>query len=152
MPRLDRRHAEAADPVHEGLARVVGIEGPQLWLDRRRILVLLLVPLLSVVVPGHADDRAGVHEPGGHHRGAEDLEAGGDLHDVRGTDLGDLTVTDEHDTVLQRRPRHRVDDVASDGHLGRREGSEEREGAEGEGEESSHQSWSPWLSSPKQQK
>ena len=150
-------NAHFADEQHDyGPSKrraVVAFLARELGLDRGGVLVLLLVALLLVVVARDAHDRARVHEAGRDDRRLEHLEAGGDLHGVSGPDLGDLAVPEEDDAVLDGGAGHGVDHAAADRHLG---GGAGRERGEGEGESGecvavSHQSWSPWLSSPKQQ-
>ena len=64
-----------------------------------------------------------------------------------------LPVPEEDDAVLDGGAGHGVDHAAADRHLGDGAGGErgEGEGESGECVAVSHQSWSPWLSSPKQQ-
>ncbi len=142
---VDRRDPEAAHPAHEAVGRVVGVDGPQLGLDRGRGLELVLVVRL-VHEAREADRAARVDEAGGDDLGGEGAIAGGDGDGGRGPHGLDLPVLHQHHAVLQRGPGHGVDGLAADRDLGGGpRGSQDEERRDQSGHRPSSSSPSVWA-------
>ena len=105
---VNRGDAVNADPLDQQLARVVGVDGPQLGLNRGRQLELHLVVRL-VERAGEPDHRVRVHEARRGDLRRQRPVAGRNPHLTGAPDALDLAVlADQDHAVRDRRPRHRV--------------------------------------------
>ena len=108
---VDRRDAEATEPLDEPLPRIVGVDRPQLWLDRLALVDLVLI-LLLVEIARQPDGGVGVDEPRRHDLAPQHGRTGRDRGLPGLRDLADLAIDDDHDAVFDGRPGHGVDGVA----------------------------------------
>ena len=130
MARVQGRDPVRADPLDQGLVRVVGVDRPQVGLERRGPFELVLVAHradVAVQGAGQADDRAGVDESGRDDGGFEDVHAVRDVRLGRGTDPFDPAVGagDDHG-VLDRCAGHGVQRSGPDRDLGRGRDGDQR--------------------------
>ena len=140
VARMDGRDAVTAQPVHERIARVVGIDGAKFRLHGRGCFELHLIVWL-VECAGKPHDRTSVHETWGRHDAVNHTVAGRDRRAGRGTHACDVSVrTDDDDAVFDRRPVHGVKRVRPDGDLcggrSRQQRKEDRDRREPESGES----------------
>ncbi|PWG74743.1 hypothetical protein DF186_16295, partial [Enterococcus hirae] len=88
-------HAVFPQPGHQALAGIVGVDRPQLGLERGGAFQLVLVVVL-IEGAGEPDHGAPVHQAGRHHRRLQDLDAGRNGNPVGGPDGADAAVLDDH--------------------------------------------------------
>ena len=111
---IDRGDTQGAHPRDERVLRVVGVDRPELGLERRGFLQLILVVGL-VENARETDRRVGVDQTGRDHGGGDRPITGGNLRRGGGTDSFDLAVAEEYDGIFQRRARNRIHRAAGDG-------------------------------------
>ncbi len=126
VPGVEGGGPPVPDPLHQGLPRVVRIDGPELRLQGRGGLQLLLSHR-STQDPGHPHDGPGIHQAGGHHPGlhhpvpCRDADRGGGPHPL------DAAVgPNQDDPVGDGGSGHGVHGAAPHGQLGRRLGHRDR--------------------------
>ena len=113
VARVDRCDPEAADPLDQPLPRIVGVDGPELGLNRLSLVELVLI-LFLIEKSGEADDGVGIDEPWRNHAALQHAGSGGDGDVEGGANERDFAVRDQHDALFDRRPGHRVHRVAED--------------------------------------
>ena len=129
---VQRRHPEGPQPPDQLLARVVGIDRPQLGLDWRRRLELILVldTARAVQHPLVQDSRQPDHRVSVDQAGRDDgcLVQWHSIGNTRGVEdayKGDVAIGRDHQAITDRLAVHRVHDVAANRDLRGRQAGEE---------------------------
>ena len=107
MATVNRRHSEGPEPLDQRFPGVVGIDCPELRLNRFRAFQLVLVIRLAEVAD-HPDHGVGIDQAGRYDGGIDDCDACRQWRGCGRTDRRYLAAADDDNAVVDDRAGHRV--------------------------------------------
>ena len=127
---MDGCYAELTQPFHEWIAAIVGIDCPQLGLDRSGTFELLLVVLVGIENTGKPDRGVGIDQSGSGYPGPENAVSFRDGNGIRRADLFDRSILVAENHSLPERLEisgHVIEQVGLHSHLSASGGGEQAE-------------------------